>query len=100
MAQASTRASSADWACSGWRSGSAAWADAWRSIHSRAGEPALRPSCRSRTWSIETETMPIRILLADDHTVVRDGLRALLERQSDMVVVAEAGDGRDCVRLA
>jgi DNA-binding NarL/FixJ family response regulator len=43
---------------------------------------------------------PIRILLADDHTIVRDGLRALLERQSDMAVVAEAGDGRECVRLA
>ena len=44
--------------------------------------------------------MPIRILLADDHTVVRDGLRALLERQPDMTVVAEAADGRDSVRLA
>jgi DNA-binding NarL/FixJ family response regulator len=44
--------------------------------------------------------MPIRILLADDHTVVRDGLRALLERQSDMQVVAEAADGRDSIRLA
>jgi len=43
---------------------------------------------------------PIRILLADDHTVVRDGLRALLERESDMTVVAEAADGRDSVRLA
>ena len=44
--------------------------------------------------------MPIRILLADDHTVVRDGLRALLERESDMTVVAEAADGRESVRLA
>lgn len=44
--------------------------------------------------------MPIRILLADDHTVVRDGLRALLEKQPDMTVVAEASDGRDCIRLA
>jgi len=44
--------------------------------------------------------MPIRILLADDHTVVRDGLRALLERQPDMTVVGEAADGRDSVRLA
>jgi two-component system response regulator NreC len=44
--------------------------------------------------------MPIRILLADDHTIVRDGLRALLERQADMSVVAEAGDGRECVQLA
>jgi two-component system response regulator NreC len=42
----------------------------------------------------------IRILLADDHTVVRDGLRALLERQPDMAVVAEAGDGRECVQMA
>lgn len=44
--------------------------------------------------------MPIRILLADDHTVMRDGLRALLERQPDMAVVAEAADGRECVQLA
>ena len=42
----------------------------------------------------------IRILLADDHTVVRDGLRALLEREADMKVVAEAADGRESVRLA
>jgi two-component system response regulator NreC len=38
--------------------------------------------------------------LADDHTIVRDGLRALLDRQSDMSVVAEAADGRECVKLA
>lgn len=44
--------------------------------------------------------MPIRILLADDHTVVRDGLRALLEKQPDMCVVAEAADGRESIRLA
>jgi DNA-binding NarL/FixJ family response regulator len=43
---------------------------------------------------------PIRILLADDHTVVRDGLRALLERQPDMEVIAEAADGRECVQMA
>jgi len=43
---------------------------------------------------------PIRILLADDHTVVRDGIRALLERETDMTVVAEAGDGRESIRLA
>ncbi|HKD04580.1 MAG TPA: response regulator transcription factor [Bryobacteraceae bacterium] len=43
---------------------------------------------------------PIRILLADDHTVVRDGLRALLERQPDMQVIAEAADGRECVQMA
>ncbi len=41
----------------------------------------------------------IRILLADDHPVVRDGLRALLEREADMSVVAEATDGREALRL-
>ena len=43
---------------------------------------------------------PIRILLADDHTVVRDGLRALLDHEADMQVVGEAADGRESVRLA
>jgi DNA-binding NarL/FixJ family response regulator len=42
----------------------------------------------------------IRILLADDHGVVRKGLRFLLERQPDMEVVGEAPDGREAVRLA
>jgi two-component system response regulator NreC len=46
------------------------------------------------------EMAPIRILLADDHTIVRDGLRAILERESDMTVIAEAADGREIVRLA
>lgn len=42
----------------------------------------------------------IRILLADDHIVMREGLRLLLERQPDLKVVAEAADGRDAVRLS
>ncbi|HEX5500252.1 MAG TPA: response regulator transcription factor [Thermomicrobiales bacterium] len=42
---------------------------------------------------------PIRILLADDHGVVRAGLRALLDAQSDMQVVAEAEDGPRAVEL-
>jgi len=42
----------------------------------------------------------IRILLADDHEVVRDGVRALLEKQSDMTVIGEASDGRETVQLA
>jgi DNA-binding NarL/FixJ family response regulator len=39
-------------------------------------------------------------LLADDHTIVRDGLRALLERQPDMTVSGEASDGREAVQIA
>ncbi len=42
--------------------------------------------------------MPIRILLADDHAILRRGLRALLEREPDMEVVGEAADGRDTVK--
>jgi DNA-binding NarL/FixJ family response regulator len=42
----------------------------------------------------------VRILLADDHTVVRQGLRKVLEERPEWVVVAEAGDGREAVRLA
>jgi two-component system, NarL family, response regulator NreC len=42
----------------------------------------------------------IRILLADDHTVVRKGLRLLLESQPEFQVVAEAANGREAVALA
>jgi DNA-binding NarL/FixJ family response regulator len=42
----------------------------------------------------------LRILLADDHTVVRQGLRKVLEERSDWVVVAEAGNGREAVQKA
>jgi len=44
--------------------------------------------------------MSVRILLEDDHGVVRKGLRFLLERQEGMEVVGEAADGREAVRLA
>ena len=42
--------------------------------------------------------MTISVFLADDHTVVRDGLRSLLEAQHDIQVVGDAADGRDAVR--
>jgi len=42
----------------------------------------------------------IRILLADDHAVVREGTKELLERQSDLEVIAEASDGKEAVQLA
>lgn len=42
----------------------------------------------------------IRILLADDHTVVRDGLRVLLERQPGFEIAGEASDGIEAVRIA
>ena len=42
----------------------------------------------------------VRILLADDHGIVRKGLRFLLEQQPDMEVVGEASDGREAIKLA
>ena len=42
----------------------------------------------------------IKILLADDHTVVRQGLKVLLEAQPDMEVVGEAANGRQAVQIA
>ena len=42
----------------------------------------------------------IRVLIADDHGIVRGGLRLLLDRQPDMQVVAEAADGIEAVELA
>lgn len=43
---------------------------------------------------------PIKILLAEDHTIVRKGLLSLLEDETDMEVVGEAADGLEAVRLA
>jgi DNA-binding NarL/FixJ family response regulator len=42
----------------------------------------------------------VRILLADDHTLVRQGLRRIIEEHPDWSVIAESADGRDAVRLA
>ena len=42
----------------------------------------------------------IRVLVADDHAVVREGTRKVLEQEEDLCVVGEAGDGEEAVRLA
>ena len=47
-----------------------------------------------------TVQKPTRVLLADDHALVRRGLRLVLESQPDFTVVAEAGNGADAVTLA
>jgi DNA-binding NarL/FixJ family response regulator len=44
--------------------------------------------------------MSIRILLADDHKIIREGLRSLLEKDPELEVIAEAGDGTTTVKLA
>ena len=77
--------------------------------HAGTGVRARRPSpCRTagrrrlpgarRTPG--AGTVVIRILLADDQALIRSGIRALLEAEDDMEVVAEAADGRQAVALA
>jgi len=44
-------------------------------------------------------TTPIRVLIADDHVTVREGLAAMIGRQPDMMIVGEAANGRECVDL-
>ncbi|GAA2649847.1 response regulator transcription factor [Streptomyces aculeolatus] len=46
------------------------------------------------------EPQPTRILLADDHALVRRGLRLILDGEPDLTVVAEAGDGAEAIKLA
>ncbi len=45
-------------------------------------------------------TSKIRILLADDHTLLRNGISAILEDEPDMIVIGEADNGREAVQLA
>ena len=53
----------------------------------------------STATSTELKPHPIRIVLADDHPIVRDGLRKLLTLEEDIKVVGEASDGREVVQV-
>jgi DNA-binding NarL/FixJ family response regulator len=46
-----------------------------------------------------TETLGLRVVVVDDHPVVRDGLRGMLDGQPDLTVVGEAGDGREAMAV-
>src|SRR5215469_6770410 len=81
--------------CSAWRSAYGRSEELWTSNLSRAGAHAFPSYCRSRRRS-----MNFRVLIADDHGIVRQGLRALLEKSPEVFVVGEASDGREAVRLA
>src|SRR5688500_19736722 len=57
------------------------------------------PMSEPRLSRSAPETMAIRILIADDHPIFRDGLKRLLEAETDLRVIAEATDGLEAVRL-
>lgn len=48
----------------------------------------------------ESGVQPIRVVICDDHAIVRDGLRALVNGQPGLLVVGEAGDGEEALQLA
>jgi two-component system NarL family response regulator len=50
--------------------------------------------------NIHTATMTLRVLLADDHRLLRDALRLMLEQEGDIEVVGHASDGNEVLRLA
>lgn len=52
------------------------------------------------TMPAPTPSSTIRILLADDHALVRRGVRLILDQQPDLEVVAEAGDGAEAIELS
>src|SRR5580704_10851550 len=58
------------------------------------------PEVITMTETIKAATGVVRILLADDHTVMRAGLRLLLERHENFEVIGEAADGREAVEIA
>src|SRR5258706_6029695 len=79
---------------------------AWRSALSgsedcstsdrRAGAQQSRWFCRSSAANMHR----LRILIVDDHEIVRRGIRALLEANSELDITGEAGSGREAIRQA
>ena len=61
------------------------------------GRSSLRPSARGH--SVDGSAAEIRVLLVDDHAIERQGVRALLDAQPDIIVVGEAGDGLEALPL-
>ncbi|WP_307873845.1 MULTISPECIES: response regulator transcription factor [unclassified Frankia] len=68
-----------------------------------SGDPACprdRVTELGGTVVIGAGVVTIRVVIADDHRIVRDGLRYLLGQEPDIEVVGEAGDGRQAVSVA
>src|SRR5208337_2076311 len=101
MGGASTSVKPRAWDCSAFRSALPASEEPAKFTPGQETEPRSRWSCRSRNrLRALTSMKQIRILLADDHTVMRRGLRLLLESYPEFGVVAEASVGRQAVEQA
>ncbi len=65
-----------------------------------SGETEKIPDSPIPRFSDSPQRHVVRVLLADDHKVMREGLATLLSEESDIEVVGQAGNGRDAVALA
>jgi len=71
-----------------------------RAVSGGIADPS--PSSRQESMPLHASRhpSPIRVLLVDDHAMVRQGLRSVLDGYSDLTIIAEAGDGEEAVALA
>lgn len=65
----------------------------------KSGEEATRRGLSKRSPISTTQSSCIRVLLVDDHIMVRQGLRAVLDEYPDVELVGEAGNGEEAVQL-
>src|SRR5882762_9875395 len=72
-----------------------------KKVAAKSGKRAKRPnSAAKKTPKVRDTKKPrITVLIADDHSVVREGLVSLITRKADMTVIGEAGNGREAVDL-
>ncbi|MEW6755259.1 MAG: response regulator [Candidatus Latescibacterota bacterium] len=68
--------------------------------HAPQAAPEAAPPAPGAAGGIRPPDRPVRVLLVDDHDVVRHGLASLLEGEKGLEVVGQAGDGEQAVRLA
>jgi DNA-binding NarL/FixJ family response regulator len=65
-----------------------------------AGQRRSGKNIRKGGVLVEKPTQPLRVLVVDDHALVREGVAALLREEPDLEVVGEAADGETALRLA
>ncbi len=79
----------------------------WLALHMDVPASGCDTRRRRRAYPVPTQGMEmwikamekrVRLILAEDHTILREGLRALLSSEPGMEVICEAGDGREAVR--
>src|SRR5436189_5278468 len=68
-------------------------------VSSKKAAKKTKSPARKASKAGDTKRLRISVLIADDHSVVREGLVSLITRKADMTVIGEAGNGREAVDL-